>query len=103
MNDENTKEGETTTGAASALSAWLAVTPDELRTICDATVRLTEIRQRGCAHLCVENVAPEIMLKLLLTLRFHKEGLVNSSDIWGSGLDEDPTANAKVSSDDEKP
>ena len=48
--------------------ALLAVTVNELRVICDATVRLTEIRQRGCAHLCVENIAPEIMRKLLLEL-----------------------------------
>ena len=90
---EQAMKVEDVDGAASELSAGLAVTPDELRTICDATVRLTEIRQRGCAHLCVENVAPEIMRKLLLTLRFHKEGLVNASDIWSSGMDEYPTAN----------
>lgn len=58
-------------GGASVSTVGLAVTADELRAICDATVRLTELRQRGCAHLCVENVAPEIMRKLLLTLRFH--------------------------------
>ena len=52
-----------------------AITVEELKVICDATVRLVEIRQRGCAHLCVENIAPEIMHKLLTRLRMHKSGL----------------------------
>lgn len=43
----------------------LKISTEEFQTICDMTVRLTEIRQRGCAHLHVENLAPEIMRKLM--------------------------------------
>lgn len=66
---------------------WLGVTVDELRVICDATVRLVEIRQRGCSHLAVENIAPEVMRKMLLTLSMHKKGFVNSADIFSTGAD----------------
>lgn len=45
---------------------------EELRVICDTTVRLVEVQQRGCAHLCIEAAAVQIMRKLLLTLREHK-------------------------------
>ena len=41
------------------------VSVDVLRVLCDATVRLTEIRQRGCSHLCVENFAPECLRNLI--------------------------------------
>lgn len=50
------------------------VTSEELRILCDATVRLVEIRQRGCSHVCVENVAPEILHKLLTRLKMSKRG-----------------------------
>lgn len=83
MSDEQNAEGRNV-----GLSAGLAVTPQELAAICDATVRLTEIRQRGCAWLCVENVAPEILRRLLLELVMAKNGLLRAEDI---GL---PTANA---------
>ena len=63
----------------------LSVTVDELRIICDATVRLTEIRQRGCVHLYVENCAPEIMRKLLLELQMHKQGFVRADDLGSLG------------------
>jgi hypothetical protein len=46
-----------------------AITVEELKVICDATVRLVEIRQRECAHLCIENIGPEIMHKLLTRLQ----------------------------------
>jgi len=36
-----------------------------LRVLCDTTVRLTEIRQRGCAHLSVEDFAPECLRNLI--------------------------------------
>ncbi len=67
--ENNTKE------ARSSAAPGSAITVEELKAICDATVRLVEIRQRGCAHLCVENVAPEIMHKLMTRLRMHKDGL----------------------------
>lgn len=62
------------------------ITAEELREICDATVRLTELKQRGCNHLCIENVAPKIMRRLLLTLKLHKEGFVNSTDMGDTGI-----------------
>lgn len=72
-------------GARSALTAGLAVTAEELRIVCDTTVRLTAIRQNGCSHLCVENFAPEMMRKLLLELQTHKQGMVRAEDIFGAG------------------
>lgn len=54
----------------------LPVTPEELRMICDATVRLTELRQKGCPHLCVENTAPTIFHKLLTRLHVFKSGVM---------------------------
>ena len=57
-----------------ALNTGLAVSADEFLAICDATIRLTEIRQRGCSHLSVENVAPIIMRNLLTELTRHKAG-----------------------------
>jgi hypothetical protein len=38
---------------------------EELKVIADMTVRLIELRQRECAHLCIENAAPELFIKLL--------------------------------------
>ena len=57
------------------------ITSDELRSICDAVVRLTEIRQCGCSHLSVENFAPELMRKLLLELQMHKMGMIRAEDV----------------------
>ena len=53
------------------------VSCDELREICDLTIRLTELRQRECKHLCVENYAPEVFLLLLSKMSMHKRGLVS--------------------------
>ena len=38
---------------------------DNLKHICDLTVRLTELRLKGCGHLCIENYAPEVFAKLV--------------------------------------
>jgi uncharacterized spore protein YtfJ len=76
MNDQTTKVGSSIDGGASELIAGLAVTPDELRIVCDTVVRLTDIRQRGCKHLCVENFAPEMLRKMLIELVDHKQGMV---------------------------
>jgi hypothetical protein len=43
----------------------VVVSVDVLRVLCDATIRLAEIRQRGCSHLCVENFAPECLRNLI--------------------------------------
>jgi len=56
------------------------VTIKELREVCVLTVKLTQIRQNTCAHLCVENVAPDIFRKLLDELRNHKRGFDHYSD-----------------------
>ena len=49
---------------------WL--TMDELRILCETTVKLVEIRQRGCSHLAVENIAVEILGNLCEFLRQQK-------------------------------
>ena len=41
------------------------VSPEELREISRLTCALTRLGQDNCAHLCVENVGPEIFGKLL--------------------------------------
>ena len=41
------------------------VTPDQFRILCDIVVKLTELRQKECAHLCIENYAPELLAKLM--------------------------------------
>lgn len=41
------------------------MTIDELRVVMDTVVRLTEIRQRGCNWLLVENFAPQMLRQLL--------------------------------------
>ena len=87
MNTETVKDDAE---RQSPSNVGLDVTVDELRIICDATVRLTELRQRGCEHLCIENVAPEIMRKLLFTLRSHKKGMVNINDVYSTGWDSFP-------------
>ena len=38
---------------------------DNLKHICDLTVRLTELRLKGCGWLCIENYAPEVFAKLV--------------------------------------
>lgn len=43
----------------------VVVSAEVLRVLCDATVRLAEIRQRGCSHLCVENFAAECLHNLI--------------------------------------
>ena len=46
---------------------------DELKVIADMTVKLTELRQNECKHLCIENVAPDIFEKLLNVWDAHNE------------------------------
>ena len=46
---------------------------EELRVIADLTVRLTELRLKGCAHLCVENYAPEVFAKLVYAMQVGPE------------------------------
>ena len=50
------------------------VSCDELRIICDTVVELTKIRQKGCAHLCVENFAQECLGQLLTELKMNNSG-----------------------------
>lgn len=38
---------------------------EELKLICDAVVKLTELRQNECKHLLIENFAPECLENLL--------------------------------------
>lgn len=45
------------------------MTTEQFTAICDLTVRLTELRLKGCGHLCIENYAPELLAKLLGAFR----------------------------------
>lgn len=56
------------------------VTVGELRELCALTVQLTRLRQAECKHLAVENIAPDILRKLLDELRNHKRGFDHYSD-----------------------
>jgi len=56
------------------------VNPDDLKVIADLTVRLTELRLKGCEHLCVENYAPEVFGKLLYAYQIHVEYKYVGSD-----------------------
>jgi len=37
---------------------------ERLKILCDLVVRLAEIRQRGCSHLCVENIAVDMIERI---------------------------------------
>ena len=37
----------------------------DLKVICDAVVRLTELKLKEVPHLCIENFAPELMAKMV--------------------------------------
>jgi len=37
----------------------------EFRELCRLTFALTELRQKECPHLCIENFAPELLAKLI--------------------------------------
>ena len=43
----------------------MEINPEILRIICSAMIKLTELRQNECKHLCIENFAPEIFGKLI--------------------------------------
>lgn len=77
---EHTEEVNKAAGATSALNVGLGITVAELRELCELTVRLTTLRQNECKHLCIENIAPEILRKLLDELRNHKRGFDHYSD-----------------------
>ena len=41
------------------------LSPDALRVLCDATVKLTELKLREVPHLCIENFAPKLLEKMI--------------------------------------
>lgn len=41
------------------------MTSDELREICALTAELTNVRQKECPHLCIENFSPRLFGDLL--------------------------------------
>jgi hypothetical protein len=41
------------------------ITDERLKILCDLTFKLTEIRQKECHHLCLENFAPELLARLI--------------------------------------
>lgn len=74
---ENQNEAD---AGRSVLSAGLGVTVDELRELCKLTIQLTKLWQNECKHLCIENIAPDILRKLLSEIRNHKRGFNHYSD-----------------------
>jgi len=46
------------------------LTPEVVTAICDCVVQLVAIRAQYCNHLSVENVAPEILVKMLAAYEF---------------------------------
>lgn len=74
VNETKRAEGQ------SLLNAGLGVTVEELRELCELTIQLTKLRQNECKHLCIENIAPDILRKLLDELRNHKRGFDHYSD-----------------------
>ena len=51
------------------------ISVEELREICEMTVKLTKVSQDQCKLLTVENIAPELFSKLLTEISMHKRGL----------------------------
>jgi len=43
----------------------MGISIEELKVIAAMTIKLTKLRQEECAHLCIENFAPELMAKLI--------------------------------------
>ena len=56
--------------------------------VCSATVELARLRFQGNENVCIENVAPEIMRRLLLVLLLSQQGYVNESDFDSTGIGE---------------
>ena len=80
MNELEQQQGKDDAVAQSGLNVGLGVTVDELRELCELTVQLTKLRQNECKHLCIENIAPDILRNLLDNLRNHKRGFDHYSD-----------------------
>lgn len=43
-----------------AIGSSSVISPEQLKEICTLTVELIRLRQKECAHLCIENVAPQL-------------------------------------------
>lgn len=50
------------------------ITIEELKEVCELTVKLTELRQKECDHLSIENFSPSLFADLLARLAVHKTG-----------------------------
>lgn len=50
------------------------VSIEELIEVCELTVKLTELRQKECSYLCIENFSPSLFAELLARLAVHKTG-----------------------------
>ncbi len=55
---------------------------EEFKTLCDLTVRLTELKLKEVPHLAIENFAPELLSKLM----GEAKGRVTPSDVKDLGL-----------------
>jgi hypothetical protein len=75
MNTQQTQESNPAS-EQSVLNVRLDITSDEIRAICELTAQLTEMRQKGCQHLCIENFAPKLFHGLLTRLAMQKNGMM---------------------------
>lgn len=48
---------------------------ETFKALCDLTLKLTELRQNECKHLCIENIGPEILGKLINVTKTAKEDI----------------------------
>jgi hypothetical protein len=52
---------------------------EQLKAICDLTIKLTELRLKDCAHLCIENFAPELFAQLIGEFHLAENGTYKAS------------------------
>jgi len=47
-----------------------ALSDTQLKIICDMAIELTVIKMRNCEHLSIENFTPELLGKLLASIKY---------------------------------
>lgn len=79
---ENQNEYQETPKATSELKGLVRpeITIEELHELCELTVKLTELRQNECKHLCIENISPDILHGLITRMLMAKKGWLRKED-----------------------
>jgi hypothetical protein len=68
------------------------ITTEELKILCDTTVKLTELRHSTCNHLNIENASSAILAKLIQAVLLNKAEIVPATseidefDKWAANL-----------------